>query len=245
MAEDNEEQKALLPLDVPRTVLLKSGDHSFTYHLRRVGGGDWLHYFQGIVHQTLQAAGQREEVFESDSALLELVNDVLLCADGYSASKVNEKKDWALAVPIKHRLAIGIALRSVGASSKPDDTSTLCDLVEVKLDATWGAESGATLLYSGLVHRFRQPSIADLKRFNFEASRVKVRGTAADGVTTYPSRQAIVMKMYDDLIESVDGYSVDNKPLEGADAIKREMDGAHKAAAALELFLGGAEVTIE
>jgi hypothetical protein len=53
------------------------------------------------------------------------------------------------------------------------------------------------------------------------------------------------MSIYDDLIESVDGYSVGGKPLEGAEAIKREMDGGHKAAAALELFVGGAEVTIE
>ena len=72
-----------------------------------------------------------------------------------------------------------------------------------------------------------------------------MRGTADAGVTTYPSRQAIGMKIYDDLIVSVDGYSSGGSPLIGAEAIKREMDGAHKAAAALALFSQDDVITIE
>jgi hypothetical protein len=64
-------------------------------------------------------------------------------------------------------------------------------------------------------------------------------------VTSYPSRQGVAMKIYDDLIESVDGYSVGGVPLTGVEAIRREMDGAHKAAAALALFEQGDEITIE
>ncbi len=52
------------------------------------------------------------------------------------------------------------------------------------------------------------------------------------------------MKLYDELIESVEGYSVAGQPLTDVEAIKQEMDGAHKAAAALELFLGEDEVTV-
>ena len=232
----------MLPLDMPRSITLKSGKHTFTYHLRRVTCADWLSYFQGIVNQTLQVNGQREQVFESDSALLELVDSVLTDVEGYG--DIGAMKEWRVAVPLKYRMAVGIALLSVGVSKAKDITPSLCDLVEVTLDATW-AVGGKTLFFSGLVHRFRQPSIADLKRFNFEASRVKVTGSAKDGITVYPPHQAIAMKIYDDLIESVDGYSVHGKPLEGVDEIKREMDGAHKAKAALELFRGEEDVTIE
>jgi hypothetical protein len=53
------------------------------------------------------------------------------------------------------------------------------------------------------------------------------------------------MKIYDDLIESVEGYSIGHEPLANVEEIKREMDGAHKAAAALALFDSGEEITIE
>jgi len=241
MVKKAEKENAMLPLDVARDITLKSARRAFTYHTRRITGADWLAYFQNITHQVIQEGGQREQIFESDSALLELVNAVLTGVDGYGDLA---SKEWKLSLPVKHRLAVGIALRSVGTAQAKDTAPSLCDLVEARLDATWPT-GGKTLLYSGLVHRFRQPSIADLKRFNFESSRVKVVGTAGDGITIYPARQAIAMKIYDDLIESVDGYSIDGKPLEGAEAIKREMDGAHKAAAALDIFLGNDDVTIQ
>jgi hypothetical protein len=63
-------------------------------------------------------------------------------------------------------------------------------------------------------------------------------------VTTYPSRQLIAMKLYDELIDSVDGYSANGEPLADAETIQREMDGAHKASAALALFEGGDSVAI-
>ena len=69
--------------------------------------------------------------------------------------------------------------------------------------------------------------------------------TAEGAVTTYPSRQAIAMKIYDDLIESVQGYSVDGTPLSSVEEIQHAMDGAHKAAAALALFEQGDEIVIE
>jgi len=239
--QDAAPKLAMLPLDEARSVTLTSKNNSFTYHLRRLTCTDWEEYFQGIIHQTLNRGNVREEIYEADTAALELVDRTLVSADGYGDGKLPE--GWKTAVPIKHRVAVSIALRSVAAVRDAATTPSLCDSVEVKLDATWPIAHKA-MQYSGLIHRFRQPSIADLKRFNFEAARVKVRGNAQDGVTTYPSRSAIAMKIYDDLIESVDGYSVHGKPLQTPEQIAKEMDGAHKAAAALQLFVGDDEVTI-
>lgn len=234
----------LLPLDAARSVAFKTKRGAYVYRFRRITQADWHRFFQSIVHQTVQTKGAREQIFETESALLDLVDRTVTSVSGYGDT--SSVKDWKRALPMQHRLAAGIALRSADESHGKTESPTLCDLVEVSLDANWGAgEDGKTTFYSGLIHRFRQPSIADLKRFNFESARVRVTGTAESGVTSYPARQAIAMKIYDDLIESVDGYSVGGTPLTDLEEIKREMDGAHKAAAALALFSQDEEITIE
>ena len=196
---------AVLALDHPRAVTLKVKDRSFTYHLRHVTIADWLKYFASIVNQVATHDGEREELFDSDTAALELVESVLTSVDGYG--DLSARKGWRQAIPLSHRRAIGLALRSVGAAKEQDDSPELCDLVTVRLDATWPTAE-KTVAYSGLVHRFRQPSIQDFKRFRSETSRTKVRGDARDGLTIYPSAQPVAMKIYDESIESVDGYSL-------------------------------------
>jgi hypothetical protein len=242
MSKKSENARVMLPLDTPRVVTLKGKHTSYSWNLRRVLAADWLKFFTSIVSQTLQIDGQREQVVESDSALVALVDSVVTSVEGYGDLSV--VKDWKSALPVNHRVAIGLVLRSVAEEKRSADASVLCDLVDVNLSATWPTD-GKSFIYAGLVHRFRHPGIEDLKRFNFEASRVRVSGTAENGISVYPSRQAIAMKIYDDLIESVDGYSIGGQPLEGIEAIKREMDGAHKAAAALALFAGAEEVAIQ
>lgn len=233
---------AMLPLDVPRAVALKSKSGSFVYHLRRVTAADWNAFYNAVVHQKLRIDGRLTEIFESESALVELVDAVLARVEGYGP--LEQVKDWKRALPVRHKLAVGLALRTVGVAAAETQTPALCDLVEVRLDAAWGTE-GKSTLYAGLVHRFRHPSLEQLKKFNFEAARVTVMGDGMNGISIYPSRQAIAMKIYDELIESVDGYSVGGAALGDVTAIRREMDGAHKAAAALELLSGGEGVEIE
>jgi hypothetical protein len=147
-------------------------------------------------------------------------------------------------VPLNHRLAVAAAICSVGAQ-EVDPDSALSELTEIKLDALWTAGAdGKMQMICGLIHRFRQPTIEQLKRWNFEAARVRVRGTAKDGVTIYPSRALFAMTIYDELIESVDGYAVNAEALTEREAIAREMDGCHKAEAVLQLFGSADAVTI-
>jgi hypothetical protein len=243
--EDSQiETSALLPLDTPRSITLKGDDKNiFTYHFRRIAAEDWRAFFAAIVHQTLQYGGVRETVYESESAQIELVEKTVKSVDGYG--DLNATKDWRKALPMKHRLAVGLVLRSVGLSRGKSDGTQLADLVNIKLDGAWSADDkGKTAYYTGLVHRFRQPSIAQLRHFNFEAARVRVEGTVENGITSYPSRQLVAMKIYDELIEEVDGYSVGSQPLSGIENIVREMDGAHKAEAALALFSRGEYVRV-
>jgi hypothetical protein len=237
-------EAAMLPLDVPRTITLKGAQKTLSYHFRRITAADWQAFFAAIVHQTLQRGPVRETVYESETAQIELVEKALKSVDGYG--DLSSLKNWKAALPLTHRLSVGVVLRNVGESSRPRETAQLADLITIELDAFWSAgDKGKATLYSGLVHRFRQPSIAQLRHFNFETARVRVEGTAENGITTYPARQLVAMRIYDELIEEVDGYSVDGKPLVGIENIQREMDGAHKAEAALALFSQGDAVRVQ
>jgi hypothetical protein len=238
-----EETQARLQLDLdkPRQVSLKTKNGTYLWHLRRVSCADWQKFFTSIINQTLQIDGEREQVIESEAAMIELVDRVVDSVEGYG--DVSAVPNWKAALPLNHRAAVGLVLRNVAVEARPD-APQICDLVEISLGATWPTD-GKSLMFSGLLHRFRHPSSDQLKRFKFESSRVKVQGTAENGRSIFPSRQAIAMKMYDDLIESVDGYSIGGQPLSGVEAICREMDGAHKAAAALALFTGDEAVEIE
>lgn len=240
-AIDTDTEAALLPLDAPRAVAFKTKTGNFVYHFRRIEQKDWEHFFSSIVHQTVQSKGSREQVFESETALVELVDNTVASVDGYGTI---EPKNWKRTLPVAHKLAAGIALRSVGTSNADAASATLCDLVEVNLEANWGVGDGKTVYYSGLIHRFRQPGIAELRRYNFERARVKVTGTAENGVTSFPASQVIAMKIYDDLIDSVEGYSVMGMAIQ-PEQIKGWMDGAHKAAACLALFTQDDSITLE
>jgi hypothetical protein len=237
------EGTALVPLDQTRIITLSAAGRSYSYQFRRITQKDWQTYFGNIVHRTMGLAGVKETVFESESAQLLLIDATLKAVSGYGDT--SKLKSWKDALPMKHRIGVASVLRSVGPSESNSEPAELSDLIEIHLDAAWSADAdGKTSFFSGLTHRFRQPSIDQLRRFNFETARVRVEGTSADGITIYPSRHLYAMKIYDELIESVDGYSVNGMSLEGKEEIIREMDAAHKAEAALALFSQGDTVSV-
>jgi hypothetical protein len=224
----------LVSLDVPRVIALKTKGVEFKYKTRRVTQKDWEARFQGIVDQSMRVDGELQKVFDAESSLVELADRVLVSADDGVHRAFSEPK----VLPFSHRLAVGKVLSSVAAVETEE---LLCDLVTVEVAAIWPTDD-ASLAYEKLIHRFRQPSIEDLKRYRFECARVRVAGDGKNSVTRYPSRLAISLRLYDDLIASVDGYAVNGAALEGKENIVREMDGAHKAIAALHLFTRDYEV---
>lgn len=239
---NDEVEQALLPLDTPRQINLKVGDKTFSYFFRRLTGKDWDSYYAGIVNHAVQSNGHRERVFESEAAAVALVESTLTRAEGFG-DETALPANWQGALPLRHRVALSMTLRNVGASATQPG-QVLCDRDEVRLAAVWPTE-GKSVLYDGLIHRFKHLTPDQLKRFNYESARVRVEGDGKDAISIYPSRQLIAMKLYDELIDTVEGYSVAGHPLVGVEAIRAEMDGAHKAAAALQLFEGGEDVAVE
>lgn len=240
---------ALLHLDQPRTVVIKNNHKAFTYRFRRLTAADWKKYYNGITSTTEIVNGEMRRVFDPNTALQELCEETLEHVDGYTApggASVETLDKWKMKLPIAHKIRAATVLTDV-ASDQPGDLSVITDLNEVQLAATWSAdESGNMIRFLGLIHRFRHPSIDQLRRFNRESSRTLVVGGSRSGKTIWPGHQEVLAAFYDELIVSVDGYSLGISALtDQVDLIKREMDTHHKVAAARALFASGDDAEVQ
>jgi hypothetical protein len=154
---------------------------------------------------------------------------------------VDQLKDWKQKLPVGQKINVATVLRDVKVSTAGDEDAApfLGETTDVSLECTWSAgENGKMTRYAGLIHRFQQPSIEQLRRYNRESSRTRVVGGSRTGKTIWPGVQPLLASLYDDLIVSVDGYSFNGVPLsEQREAIKLQMDTFHKVAAVESLFV--------
>lgn len=242
---------SFLDLQQPRTIVIKQKDKRFVYHFRRLSDRDWRKYYHGILSQTENVAGEQVRTFDFRSSLLALVEETLERVEGYTGpggASVEQLADWKLRLPAGHKQAAGLVLCDVRADDAiVRDESVLSDVTEVALSCAWTANpEGYMTQFSGLVHRFRHPSIEHLRRFNRESSRARVVGGSRTGKTIWPGRQELLADLYDQLIAAVDGYSFGAMQLsDQVEEIKRYMDMQHKVAAAQVLFAGGEDAEAE
>lgn len=146
-----------------------------------------------------------------------------------------------------HRLrAIGL-LSSVEVSAE-DVVEIEPDCEVVRLDALWnddGAYMGAMTKFEGLVHRFTPPTAAHQQRFSREMSRSMIVGGSRDAKTVHAVRQKVLVRLYDELVLSVEGYGAQGAPLANREEIVLHMDLLHKVTAAGQLFSLVGEQTAE
>jgi hypothetical protein len=90
--------------------------------------------------------------------------------------------------------------------------------------------------YRGLVHHFALPTAEHRRRVLKSKNRSFVAGGSRNGTTMVPSGHPVLVKLYDELIERVEGYSISGRELNGRDEIAREMDAYHKSATVARLF---------
>jgi hypothetical protein len=243
-------QSVSLPLDQPRVVSIKHGEKKFLYKFRRIVDRDWKKYYGGIVSQTEVVNNEQARTFDFRTSLQVLVEDTLESVEGYTGKggvSVDQLKDWKMKLPIGHKTNVGYILSDVIVDrSTAEDISVIGDLTEISLSATWSAdESGKMVKYLGLVHRFQHPTIEQMRRFYRESSRTRVVGGSRTGKTIWTGRQELLALFYDELIESVDGYSVNGASLTDVRDIRAQMDTHHKVTAAQALFSGGDEAEPE
>ncbi|MBZ5703238.1 MAG: hypothetical protein LAN84_15505 [Acidobacteriia bacterium] len=241
-------QGTLLALDLPeRQVSWRNSRGEARLHtFRRIGAEFWNGYFSRIAVES----DRTSRTIDVSSAALWLYREAILRVAGISVrggGNLTDLPNWQERIPMGLRLqAIGL-LSSVEASAE-DIVEIEPECEVVRLDALWnddGAYPGAMTKFEGLVHRFTPPTAAHQQRFSREISRSVIVGGSREGKTIHPVRQKVLVKFYDELILSVEGYGVNGAPLAHRDNIVREMDLLHKVTAAAQLLSMLGEGTAE
>ncbi|QHN04428.1 hypothetical protein FTO74_14425 [Granulicella sp. WH15] len=249
----SETQEVLLDLAKLRIIRLHDRNRSFTLFCRRIERADWLAYFAAIRITSEQTGAKRANTMDFETPRVMLAERVLLKAEGYKVAgfdKLEDVPNWQSRLPLSHRRQLGATLANVRSSEASEDFVIHAEAEEVLLDAAWSAvhligDSWAMNEYQGLKHILKTPTDAQYKRYNQESSRSIVVGGSRSGKTIYTGAHAVLCDLYDELILSVEGYSVDGKPLTSVEQIRAEMDLHHKFSAAQELFNPNGTVSTE
>lgn len=235
--------EAQLELNQRRLIVLEDRGKTYTLICRRVTPEDWKQYFAGIVITSEQRGRERVNVIDVNSPRLALAEAVLVGAEGYKVAgnvPLTEIQNWQSRIPLAHRLQLGETLADVRPSRSEGELTIYPEGEEVLLDATWSAvltQTGPAMHgFIGLKHVLKTPSEAQHRRYSDEASRSRIVGGSRSSKTYYSGAQPLLAKLYDELVISVEGYSVDARPLATPEEIVREMDMMHKVMAAQELF---------
>lgn len=228
-----------MPIELtrPRQIVIEDRGKKYQFTVARITSKLWLKYFEGIVSTSENQAGKRIDSFDSSGARLELVEQVLTDASGYkSDTPISSTPGWQKLIPLSHRLGIGSALVDVGKSDVEDDDVITLGRESVYLDAVWGAgDDGVMRKYRGLRHTFTTPNAEQQRRFARDASRSVIVGGSRTAKTRWLGPQATLVQLYDELIQEVDGYTVDGTAPD-RDGIIANMDSYHKVAATDQLF---------
>jgi hypothetical protein len=233
---------AYLPLDGERAVAFaerRGGAVShFVYYFPRLTRDAWEKYFNGI-YVAIETDGEGStRIADVESAGIQMVADNVVNIDGYPRDFL-ELENWKSLLPYGHsKLVFSQLLAMVDKeAARPFNPR----IVDVALTAYWGIQRDAagkpgTVKYSGLMHMFSAPNAEQKHRYSRAASESRVVGGTRNGKTLRLPRQSLLIDLYDELIVSVDGYSVNGEPLLSPDQIRREMDAQHKVAAVSEVF---------
>lgn len=213
----------------------------YRFTLARISHAQWMKYFNSIVSTSEIKGREITRSFDSSKARMELVESALVSASGYrlpgGSADVTQVIDWQRKIPASHRMTVGNVLLRVQAVDSEDEDAMEIGVESVRLLATWGAnESGDMLQHRDLVHRFRTPTAEQAHRYMRDVSRSKIVGGSRSGKTIDLNAQPTLAALYDDLIDSVEGYEVDGRKLANPLMIAREMDAYHKVVSAEQLF---------
>jgi hypothetical protein len=215
---------------------MQFGKQTYTWTFRRILRADWEKFFRSFDTETVTILGEQTETFEIESGLIDLARTCVEDVDGYVFPE-GGKGVWRNMLPLGHLKQFGQVLRDVRAVQPSDDAPlALTELSEISLDCTWSENR----TWSGLIHRFRTPTLAQQRTFNRACGTYRIVGNDRGNKTIFPARQALMMDFYDELIESVDeSYAFDNAALSTREEIVAHMDCCHKVAAIQGLLNAG------
>jgi hypothetical protein len=235
------QQIELLPLDSPeRTVAFRSGGKPFRHAFRRITPADWESFFAHVVAEFKREKGGFMQVVDMDYASLVLYARVIVRVNGYETRDGREPEklpNWPECIPQHHRLEAMKLITNITFSAEADDSMLEAEGVAVTIDAMWNEVAPASMKqYRGLVHHFASPTAEHRRRLLKAKKRTFVAGGSRNGITVIPSGHGVLVKLYDELIERVEGYSISGRELNDREDIVRDMDAFHKSAVVAQLF---------
>jgi len=235
------EELQLLPLDSPTRVAVFTHRGKTHRHIfRRFTATDWENFFAHVVAEFKREKGGYTQVVDMENAMLVTYGRAILRVEGYRTRDGREPDklpSWPECIPQQHRLDAMRLAMNVTHSEESDETMLEMEGESVTIDAMWNeGETGKMKLYRGLVHHFASPSAEHRRRVLRAKNRAFVAGGSRNGTTVIPSGHGVLVKMYDELIQRVEGYSIGGRELNGRDEAVREMDAFHKSAVVARLF---------
>ncbi len=235
---DNATQSPLIDLAQGPVATLVDGGNAYTFYFNRISQADWERYFEGVTYTSHNEGKASVQILDMDTPGIELAEEKLDRVEGYRGEFM-KKPGWQKMIPPRHMRPAAWLIRSVDAMVENDDLPFDPELIECRLEALWGMEKpGAMLQHKGLIHRFSPVTAEQKRRFYRAGGTSKIVGGSRNGKTIHAVRYKVLLRIYDELIISVEGYTFNGKPLESADEIRREMDAYHKVKAVEQLFSG-------
>jgi hypothetical protein len=246
LASQEQKQTELLPLDATeRVAVFRSKGATYRHIFKRLRAADWENFFAHVVAEFKQEKDGHSRVVDMDYASLVLWGRVILRVEGYQTATgvaPNELPSWPECIPQHHRLAAAGILMKLTHPETDDESILRADGVCVVVDAIWNESECAMKQYHGLVHKFASPTAEHRRRFLKSKNRAFIAGGSRTGTTVIPSEHPLLVKLYDELIERVEGYGVAGRELASKEEIVREMDAFHKSAALSRIFHSSGEI---
>lgn len=234
--EKQQQQNVFLDLATPREISFRVGKFVYSYLFKRITDEAWLKFFAAMHITSERDQGGVKNTIDVATAASDLVRSNVTGVDGYAQSFKLEG-EWQKALPPGHVKLVAGWLQDATIYEGGDDSPVDPMSIEISLASSWTASGpGKMQKITGLKHRFAPPSGADEQKYNRALSETRVVGNRNTGTTIYPSRQAVLVQLYDELIQSVDGYVSNGSKLEGRAIIAQEMDAFHKVVAVRQLF---------
>lgn len=219
-----------------------SGRYELTHYLRPPKLEDWRRYEINL-KSTVEASEHSPEALQFDSAAMEaaveLYNSLFTEATGYCVTSEGGVVACEQ-IPAHHKEMVIRALGDVGPETAQnsdgiDDSITPFALDPDRITVTLQAQARGED-FAGLTHMFSPPTAADRIGYSRVVSQALfVRGSQSLK-TLLPARLPGLVKLYDQLICEVRGYSVQGQEVSERAAIVKHMDPLHKKAAVQALF---------
>jgi hypothetical protein len=231
---------ASIDLAQPRVIVLQ-GPRELRYELtcRRALKDDWLAYYAALTVTSQREGRDMVNVFDVDTPRRILAERLITSVKGYhvdGGQPLDSLPGWQKRLPLAHRLKAGQILSSVNVEDRFDEM-IYPGGDPVSIDAIWTAgEDGAMQRIDTLTHVVKLPSDAQQRSYTRAASRTVILGGDRAGTTVYPGCQELLASLYDELIVSVTGYTVNGQQLGDPATIAKEMDMHHKVVVAQQIF---------